>query len=411
MTITSLSYFQRYRLIDVLSDLESGARPKGGVTNVCDEIPSLGGEHIGENGQINYHKMKFVPRAFFKTMKRGLIQTGDILVVKDGATTGKVAFIDKTFPYSDASVNEHIFICRPNPEKILSKYLFFHLGSRIGQRQIAKSFHGSAQGGITLSFAEEYIIDIPPLQVQHDIVASLEQAEALKRQRQEADALNGALLQSVFYEMFGDPVRNEKGWDTKTLYDILSEDPQNGLYKPFSEYGDDGTPIVRIDSFYSGKIGDLRDLKRINCTEKEIAKYQIHEGDVLINRVNSLEYLGKCGLVQKIYENTIYECNMIRLRPNRTLVDPIYLTTFLCTQSVKNQILNRAKKAVNQASINQQDVKAILILVPPLALQQQFARIVEEVERVREKQAESGKEIEALCGGLMQRAFGGELSV
>ena len=125
--------------------------------------------------------------------------------------------------------------------------------------------------------------------------------------------------------------------------------------------------------------------------------------------MNSLEYLGKCGQVEKIFESTIYECNMIRLRPDRSLVDPKYLTTFLCTQFVKNQILNRAKNAVNQASINQQDVKALSILVPPLAFQQQFARFVENVERIRKEQAASGKAIEGLCEGLMARAFAGEL--
>jgi type I restriction enzyme S subunit len=289
------------------------------------------------------------------------------------------------------------------------KYVFYYLKTH--KREMQQ--HGSGTTFLEVSAARfsKIPIIIPPLENQRQIVAVFEQVELVKRQRYEADALTGALLQSVFYEMFGDPVRNEKRWETKTLYDILYEDPQNGLYKPSSEYGEDGTPIVRIDSFYDGKIGDLRELKRIKCTEKEIAKYQIHEGDVLINRVNSLDFLGKCGLVQKIYENTIYECNMIRMRPNRSLVHPTYLTAFLCTQFVKNQILNRAKKAVNQASINQQDVKALSILLPPLALQQQFANIVESVERIRQRQVESGCEIERLCEGLMARAFAGELVV
>jgi len=256
---------------------------------------------------------------------------------------------------------------------------------------------------------ESINIPIPPQKIQHEIVAVLEHAEALKKQRQEADALTGALLQSVFYEMFGDPVRNENGWEIKKLYSILSEDPQNGLYKQFSEYGEDGTPIIRIDSFYDGKIEDMRKLKRIKSNPKEITKYQIQKGDVLINRVNSLEFLGKCGLVQQTFEDTIYECNMIRLRLNKRLVDPTYLTSFLCTKFVKNQILNRAKNAVNQSSINQQDVKELLILVPPLALQQRFARAVESVERIRQEQTESGREIEGLCEGLMQQAFAGEL--
>lgn len=330
-----------------------------------------------------------------------LANNQDILLIWDGSNSGEV-FLGK-----EGVVSSTMAKIKPKTTNLLQQYLFYFLKTQFNI--LNDGTNGSSIPHVSKSLFENIRLLVPPLPVQRQIVAVLENAEVVKRQRKEADSLTGALLQSVFFEWFGDPERNERGWETKKLYDILSEDPQNGLYKPSSEYSDGGTPIVRIDSFYDGKIGDLRNLKRINCTEKEIAKYLIHEGDVLINRVNSLDFLGKCGLVQKIFENTIYECNMIRMRPNRTLVHPTYLTAFLCTQFVKNQILNRAKNAVNQASINQQDVKALNILIPPLDLQQQFARIVEDVVRIREQQGASGKEIEGLCEGLMQRAFAGEL--
>jgi type I restriction enzyme, S subunit len=332
------------------------------------------------------------------------LHEGDILISRAGSIGA--SFVVKNPPRAVFAS----YLIRFQPKKGLDpNFADFFLKSNLFKNQLGGSTTGTTLQGVNAQNLAKIKIPLPPLQVQRQIVAVLEQAEVLKRQRQEADAHTGALLQSVFYEMFGDPVKNEKGWERKSFKEILSEDPQNGLYKPSSEYRDDGTPIIRIDSFYTGKIEKINTLKRIKCTPTEIENYLVQEGDVLINRVNSLEYLGKCGLVPKTFEATIYECNMIRLRPEKALVDPTYLTTFLCTQFVKNQILNRAKKAVNQASINQQDVKVLSILVPPLALQQQFARIVEEVERIREKQAESGKEIEALYGVLMQRAFRGEL--
>ena len=396
------------RLGDV-ADIFNGVTPPKSEQRECGH-PVLKIKDIDENGQFKDNQKSFVDNAFFLDNQKKILKNGDTLILNAAHSSdyvsSKKCYISN-FPENIIATGEWMII-RSNSGSIDSKFIYFLLTSgsiSLKIKTIVKGIHLYPKDMANLR------IPLPPLSIQHQIVAVLERTEAMKRQRREADALTGALLQSVFREMFGDPERNERGWETKTLYDILSEDPQNGLYKPSSEYSDSGTPIVRIDSFYDGKIGDLRNLKRINCTEKEIAKYQIHEGDVLINRVNSLDFLGKCGLVQKIYENTIYECNMIRMRPNRTLVHPTYLTAFLCTQFVKNQILNRAKNAVNQASINQQDVKALNILIPPLALQQQFAHVVESVERIRDQQVASGRQIEGLCEGLMQRAFAGELVV
>jgi type I restriction enzyme S subunit len=129
----------------------------------------------------------------------------------------------------------------------------------------------------------------------------------------------------------------------------------------------------------------------------------------MINRVNSLDYLGKCGLVQYLFEDTVYESNMMRIRPRKDLLNSTYLTAFLCTKYIKNQILSRAKKAVNQASINQGDVTSLPILLPPLPLQQKFARIVENIESMRQSQNQSKQQIEDLFSALMQKAFRGEI--
>jgi type I restriction enzyme, S subunit len=315
----------RIRLIDVLQALESGARPKGGLKEVEDGVPSIGGEHLDKNGYIIFDKMGFVPRDFYNNLRRGRIQESDVLVVKDGATTGKVALIRKDFPYSEASVNEHVFICRPNKNYLLPEYLFYNLFSFDGQNQIKKSIHGSAQGGIITDFASDYKITIPHLEIQRQIVAILDKAEETKRLRAQADELAGRLLQSMFLVMFGDPMKNPKGWKKARLGEILSESPQNGLYKPETAYGN-GTPILRIDSFYDGEVISLDKLKRLKCSENEIDKFKLEIGDILINRVNSLEYLGKCGLIEALNEDTVYESNMMRIRLKTEIINPVFFS-------------------------------------------------------------------------------------
>ena len=96
----------------LISSLESGNRPKGGVKKYESGIPSIGGEHLDNKGGFNFTKIKFVPNKFYEKLSKGIIQENDILIVKDGATTGKISFVDNNFPFKQACVNEHVFILR-----------------------------------------------------------------------------------------------------------------------------------------------------------------------------------------------------------------------------------------------------------------------------------------------------------
>jgi len=159
--------------LDGLVLIESGKRPRGGSTEKG--VPSLGGEQLLPNGEVNWKKLRYIPESFFDTLKKGKVKPGDILVVKDGATTGKTVFV-KDLPFKKVAVNEHVFILRPlNKEKLLSRYLFFVLFSKIGQEQIRILFHGATQGGITQRDIREIRIPLPPLKEQKRIVARIEE--------------------------------------------------------------------------------------------------------------------------------------------------------------------------------------------------------------------------------------------
>lgn len=147
-------------LLDLLSSMESGSRPRGGVRGILTGIPSLGGEHLSSEGGFNFQAVKYVPTDFYSRMRRGHIQPGDILIVKDGATTGKVSIVREDFPFKRAVVNEHVFVCRPST--VSSEYLFWFLHSAEGQRRILEHFRGSAQGGITHDFAKKTLVPIAP---------------------------------------------------------------------------------------------------------------------------------------------------------------------------------------------------------------------------------------------------------
>ena len=103
-----------------------------------------------------------------------------------------------------------------------------------------------------------------------------------------------------------------EGWTIAELGSLISRGPDNGLYKPQSDYGD-GTPIVRIDGFNNGDIVKEENLRRVRLADDEIARFILNRDDILINRVNSLSHIGKVSLIGSLSETTVFESNMMRL--------------------------------------------------------------------------------------------------
>lgn len=197
--------WERKRLGEVLETIESGGRPKGGVFEIREGIPSIGAEHLNSSGGFNFNNLRFIPHEFYEKMTRGKIQKGDILMVKDGATTGKASFVGNNFPYNDAAVNEHVFRLR-GKEFLEQEFLFWFLYSPLGQKQIQQEFHGAAQGGINQQFVNGVYVLVPPLFDQRRIAAELKEKMAyaeklrssIEKQLSAINALPQAILRKAF---------------------------------------------------------------------------------------------------------------------------------------------------------------------------------------------------------------------
>jgi len=157
-------------------EIFNGSRPKGGAINKG--ILSIGGEHINYDGSFNLNKKRYIPEEFFKGLKRGKLEYGDVLIVKDGATTGKVGYFDEQSPFKIAAINEHIFALRVDKEKIKSYYLYQFLKSSRGNIEILEHKVGAAQGGINLSI-KKIKIPLPSLEIQKHLVAGMEEQEKI----------------------------------------------------------------------------------------------------------------------------------------------------------------------------------------------------------------------------------------
>ena len=168
------SYSPEEMQLSKIVTLESGSRPKGGVRGIAEGIPSLGGEHLIADGGFNFNKIKYIPEPFFKSQKKGHVSPNDIIIVKDGATTGKTSFVDEHFPYEHAAINEHLFIVRVDPQQVIPKYVFYYLFSSEGQKQMLSDFRGATVGGISRNFPFKVNIPVPSLSEQEEVVSEIE---------------------------------------------------------------------------------------------------------------------------------------------------------------------------------------------------------------------------------------------
>ncbi|RNL19838.1 restriction endonuclease subunit S [Slackia faecicanis] len=211
----------------------------------------------------------------------------------------------------------------------------------------------------------------------------LERIEGQVEQMKMQLSLLDALVKSRFVEMFGNSRLGYK-YEIQKLGALLSVDSQNGLYKPQKFYVDKGgVPIVRVDAFQTGHIDDYGSLKRLECSESEIEVYGLRENDIVINRVNgSIERVGKIAWIHGLAEPTVFESNLMRFHVDEDKLDLSYITAFLNSDDIRQQIKSRARIA-NQCSINQGNVADFDIPLPPLALQQEFADFVAQVDKSR----------------------------
>lgn len=263
---------------------------------------------------------------------------------------------------------------------ILPEYIYYMFKYRNWDNGSNKAVMGKTLNKSTLSEVE---IDICSIEKQKEIVTVLDKVMESLSSRKKELALFDELVRGRFVEMFGDPYINEFGWKKIKIKNAVTVEPQNGMYKPQSDYVTDGSgiPILRIDGFYDGIVTDFSSLKRLKCSENERKKYLLYEDDVVINRVNSIEYLGKCAHINGLLEDTVYESNMMRMHFDSTRFHPVYVCRLLCSRFVYDQIVNHAKQAVNQASINQKDVLDFEIYEPPLKLQTKFSDFVYQVNK------------------------------
>lgn len=358
---------------------------------------------------------KGVFRNFADPSSVNLLDEQSIAMVWDGARSG---WISKGIK---GGLGSTVAALTPNNFEV--DFLFYFLKSKF--EYLNSNTRGTGIPHVDPQILWDLEIPLAPLPEQKRIVAKLDtlfaHLDQLKARLEKIPGLLKQFRQAVLTQAVTGKLTEEWREINKVLYSfrlinfdtVILSGPQNGMYKSQSFYGS-GNYILRIDNFYDGKINRWESLKRLQVDKDELHLYGLANDDIIINRVNSMTFLGKSAIVKQLPEPCVFESNMMRIKLNTEKVDPEYIILFLNSQNGLTELRKNAKQAVNQASINQQDVKAVQIYLPETVEEQkEIVRRVESLFAVADRIEASYKtlqeKIDQLPQAILSKAFRGEL--
>lgn len=266
---------------------------------------------------------------------------------------------------------------------------------------------GSVHRRAAISFARlaELPVPLPPLPEQRRITAILDKADALRAKRREAIVKLDQLLQTVFLEMFGDPVTNPKCWPGNTTLGDIALDMQYGPRFHNEAYSLNGIKIVRITDLSPMSELDFDAMPRMDVEENVKVRFVLQPGDIIFARTGAT--VGKVALIQASDPPSIAGAYFIRIQVNNSVL-PEYVFAALRTKSIQKFIAVKSRQAAQQ-NFSGPGLRKLPMPVPSLELQCQFASIAKKIEQQKRILREHAEQQDALFASLQDRAFNGEL--
>jgi type I restriction enzyme, S subunit len=252
---------------------------------------------------------------------------------------------------------------------------------------------------------ERVSIPLPPLSEQHRIVEILDQADALRKKRVEADAKAARILPALFCKMFGDPARNPHKWNIKPLGQIIRDKPQYGANASAVEWVEGLPRYVRITDITEN--GRLLKSGEVTLDLEDWEPYRLVPGDLLFARSGNT--VGKTYLYRQEDGLCAYAGYLIRFKADPEQVTPWYLFALTQTGYYKSWVEAR-KRVAGQPNVNGKEYSTLQIPCPPLSRQQQFTAMIESLVTSQNKLAASKERIDRLFNIILHRAFTSELT-
>ncbi|RWP67769.1 restriction endonuclease subunit S [Mesorhizobium sp.] len=347
---------------------------------------------------------KFIERTKEKIKREGLSKTrfvspGDFLL------TNSMSFGRPYIMATEGCIHDGWLVLKPRVKDAVHPDYFYHLlGSDAVYNQFAARAGGSTVKNLNSEIVASIEVRLPPVNDQRRIAATLDKADALRRKRKRAIELLDSLTQSIFLEMFGDPDTNPKRFQRGVIGDLL-EDTQYGTSAKAGEAG--AFPILRMGNVTNDGRIVVDDLKFIDLSDKEVEKYTVRKGDILFNRTNSVDLVGKSA-VFGIEEPFAFAGYLVRARTKNS-ISPHYVAGYLNSRHGKATLRNMAKSIVGMANINAKEMASISILIPDADSQHRYTTALTSVGDQRMRLEKQLRHTNSLFSSLQSRAFSGQL--
>ncbi len=363
-------------------------------------LPVLRAGNITDDGLV-FSDLVFVPAQRISAKQK--IRRHDVIVA---ASSGSLEVVGKTAPALtdfEGGFGAFCKVLRPNA-KVHPNYFAQFFKTQDYRRRVSALAAGANINNLRNEHLDEMQIPLPPMPEQRRIAEVLDQAETLRAKRRAALSQLDALTQSIFLDMFGDPASNPKGWPVRAIRDLL-ESASYGTSEKSSATGE--FPVLRMNNISRTGQMDFTDLKFMDLPSSQYDRYLVRTGDVLFNRTNSVDLVGKTGVYRET-KPVAYAGYLIRLRVNKES-DPEFLSAYLNSAYSKKMLRGMCKSIIGMANINATEIQAMRTPHPPVELQREFARRIAAVEKLKATQRAALAELDALFAVLQHRAFRGEL--
>ena len=385
-----------YKKLGEVADVSAGQGAPQGENNYCsDGIPFIKAGNLESliNGMPE-QTMQKVSDLVAKSHRLKLYKSGSVLFAKSGMSCMKGWVYTLK---NDCYVVSHLAVITPHMQKTEGRYLNYYFQFNKPNTLVKDAAYPS----IALKDIENISIPIPSLSEQQSIVAELDKINELislkKAQLSDLDSL----AQSIFYDMFGDPIENEKGWEVKKLGDMSSvKTGPFGSMLHKEDYISNGIPLVNPIHIKDYRVIADMDFTISDEKARELNAYILRKNDVIFARRGDI---GRCAVISDKENGYLCGTGSLFVRFEQKVI-PQYIMYIIRSSSFIKELISKAKGAT-MLNLNSTTIASLGIPLPPLPLQQDFAKRIELIEQQKAQISSTIKDLETLLASRMQYWF------
>ncbi|SDL22488.1 type I restriction enzyme, S subunit [Modicisalibacter muralis] len=328
------------------------------------EADSLRIRRWGDPSEVESTKLRFQP--------------GDIIFGKRRVYQRKVAVAD-----TEGICSAHAMVLRAKPENVLPDFLPFFMQSDLFMERAISISVGSLSPTINWKALAREEFLLPPIKEQARLVKALTASMRIQSELQNSlDALRAVTVATIDSRMRGKSFSGYSHHERVGFFHHnwplrpLGKEINSAQYGLSEEAGSAGKyPMLRMMNLENGRVVE-NDIKFIDLSVTEFDRYRLKKGDVLFNRTNSYELVGRTG-VYTLSGDHVFASYLVRLTTNRERLDPEYLCAFLNAPIGRRQVMSFATRGVSQTNVNATNLKKVLIPLPPLKYQRETVEILQ----------------------------------